>query len=751
MGQILLKYKCTHQNGSCDVDMSMDHGVACKHGPCGELPAITLSKLQHLFPNTWRYIKQDDDKIKDLYNFLENPITKPNEDILRIFNNGINSLKRQDTGPLSFDLLLVEYIKDVYVAGYNADGGAEADFCNKWASLVTSYGAGGVYNGEARVGVCNSFINYLKRWITLSKDLNKSHNTYLVDIPEEATMGMGMGVGVVAGQMDEWNINNPPKIDYKNEIKYSLWADIINQFDYNHNSDESTQIGTNIKETLTVGGKYSNVDIFDESIVEEIKQLNSTTSTNTVVDAIANTFIKEIYKYFFLWKLLIIGDNIDFIDIINASNSDSKIILVDILKCSSHIFSCMYKVNKYNQIESDGNLNDKHTKVKEILDRKCSRENGKGQIYISYPINNALNKDPPIWYRRTTNGYDKVSNSEIDKTKCSNGDMFQIEKNIEHLRDRDLCSAIQKDDINLFIELLKLTERDKYCDRLLEYNHTGNTLLHETVYWEASKCFLHVITYLLPNNKTLLNITNSEGNTALHIACYKGLMYFIVTMIKIGANLDIINNKEEGMLHMAVMSGILNIVKYILNQDTVLKLSYRNKFGQTPLHLACIIDLKPDPNPLSIIQFLVMRGSDLLNEVNGTTILGDLEKLKSTIINLQIKTYIRREFYNTYNCEKCGDKRAEYEIAITKYKEYMPILDKPKAEYLTMKQVKSNGIILKQKQEMSIKKIPRPMFVPNIERKGFFSIFDSPENYIKIIPIIIVSMLLLIIIYKHFL
>uniref|UniRef100_A0A5S6R4I2 ANK_REP_REGION domain-containing protein n=1 Tax=Trichuris muris TaxID=70415 RepID=A0A5S6R4I2_TRIMR len=75
----------------------------------------------------------------------------------------------------------------------------------------------------------------------------------------------------------------------------------------------------------------------------------------------------------------------------------------------------------------------------------------------------------------------------------------------------------------------------------------GATALHRA----ASKGNSGVVEKLLANKDCLINSADSEGNTALHLACDEGRRQVAVMLVKEGATLDLKNKEEKTPLDLA--------------------------------------------------------------------------------------------------------------------------------------------------------------------------------------------------------
>ena len=116
-----------------------------------------------------------------------------------------------------------------------------------------------------------------------------------------------------------------------------------------------------------------------------------------------------------------------------------------------------------------------------------------------------------------------------------------------------------------------------------------------------------IISYMLEQEKELLDASNLDDETALHFACRVANIKAVRILIEAGARFDIQDRNGEYAIHTAcryagVMSS-LDVVKYLVEIGCPLDII--GPYNQKPLHIAARF------RNLALVEFIVDQGVDV--------------------------------------------------------------------------------------------------------------------------------------------
>lgn len=129
-----------------------------------------------------------------------------------------------------------------------------------------------------------------------------------------------------------------------------------------------------------------------------------------------------------------------------------------------------------------------------------------------------------------------------------------------------------------------------------------NTILHWAAFNNSKNCMK-----LLLNRRLLaVDETNLQGTTPLHVAAMKGFIDLMKLLLYYGADPTSETSEGDNLLHLALIEGRTEIVRFILESDLSYKffLNAENGRGSTPLSIAC------EKRNVEAVELLLKAGAD---------------------------------------------------------------------------------------------------------------------------------------------
>ncbi|XP_018302806.1 ankyrin repeat domain-containing protein 16 [Mycetomoellerius zeteki] len=165
------------------------------------------------------------------------------------------------------------------------------------------------------------------------------------------------------------------------------------------------------------------------------------------------------------------------------------------------------------------------------------------------------------------------------------------------LRNKDgwtpLLIACRTGDENVINILLK--HLPKCID---DRSNNGRSALHIAAFHGHER----VINLLVASNVNLLNAQDSSGSSPLHEAMKHRNLDAAKCIIYLGANVNLVDNVGQTILHIAALTGNAEAVEYILEQNLI-DVNYEASFGITPLMIA------RRSNHSDVIEILIRYGA----------------------------------------------------------------------------------------------------------------------------------------------
>ncbi|KAG1682527.1 Transient receptor potential cation channel subfamily A member 1 [Nymphon striatum] len=194
------------------------------------------------------------------------------------------------------------------------------------------------------------------------------------------------------------------------------------------------------------------------------------------------------------------------------------------------------------------------------------------------------------WMRnipRRSNRLNNMNNSKADHPLLKNGNELEIVQNDQW--NTELFETIKAGNAFKMATMFQMADK---LDCLQDYR--GRKLLHFATESDIASVIDMVLTYC-PD----LNVTDIDGNTALHVAVMAEKSNSIQHLIQKGAETNILNSKCYGPLHLAVVLNRPLIVANLLAPKQVDGCAVGAQ-GRTALHFACIHDYYECVNVLAI-------------------------------------------------------------------------------------------------------------------------------------------------------
>ncbi|KAI6170524.1 Suppressor of tumorigenicity 14 protein-like protein [Aphelenchoides bicaudatus] len=143
-----------------------------------------------------------------------------------------------------------------------------------------------------------------------------------------------------------------------------------------------------------------------------------------------------------------------------------------------------------------------------------------------------------------------------------------------------------------------------------------------------------VVKVLIKKNPKLVNITDKDHQTPLHIAALSGHCDIISLLLSNGADVNVLGKYSLSALHLASVNGHIECVKILLNKKA--DINHQDTKGNTPLHIASLKD------HYDIVKLLVGRGATTIIKNNDGKTALDLA-IKSNKSNVELINYLKNK------------------------------------------------------------------------------------------------------------
>ncbi|OHT16718.1 hypothetical protein TRFO_12977 [Tritrichomonas foetus] len=245
--------------------------------------------------------------------------------------------------------------------------------------------------------------------------------------------------------------------------------------------------------------------------------------------------------------------------------------------------------NQAEQILPKFSKNNETKKVKMILklkgiDYDCNNKSGETPFF--YAVQNKNVKIAKMLLRYA-NGIEKKnkSNRTYDiAIKSINEDM------LANLEPPIIIDKLA--DVYFLIEMFRSNDMDLIMktinEKRIDYHKCISIHRENPLHIACLNRNLPLVKKLLTLSPDLINITDDEGDTPLHMAISVGSFEIAKLLIDSKANVYITDNSGNYPIHTAARCGQNQIFEYLLKNDPQLGYLINQKNGYTPLHYACM-------------------------------------------------------------------------------------------------------------------------------------------------------------------
>lgn len=146
--------------------------------------------------------------------------------------------------------------------------------------------------------------------------------------------------------------------------------------------------------------------------------------------------------------------------------------------------------------------------------------------------------------------------------------------------------------------------------------YSGKTILHFALSNDNNSLIYQILDYchtkLSPEEmKSFINEKDKEGLTSIHYASLFGGLSLIKTLIKLGASVNALTNKNMNVIHFAAQKNQPNSIAYFqLFHKNLINLENPDSAGSTPLHWSAFY------NSVEAASYLINYGVDINRQDN---------------------------------------------------------------------------------------------------------------------------------------
>ena len=203
----------------------------------------------------------------------------------------------------------------------------------------------------------------------------------------------------------------------------------------------------------------------------------------------------------------------------------------------------------------------------------------------------------------------------------TNIELITAPEKIKEISEKIFPIIKTKDEVKILTEFYKDDYKNIDLTLCIDDTFNNNTILISLVYYNLTNVIITIISTLSHTYKSkdnfipYLNQKNIKGYNALLYAAFRGNLEIFEKLIKLGADLDIINSSGLNVLHLAVQGNHPNLIVYLI-EKCGFNINSKDNNGRTALHWGISMNSK------QAVDYLVYYNIDInIKDNNGVTAL----------------------------------------------------------------------------------------------------------------------------------
>ena len=203
----------------------------------------------------------------------------------------------------------------------------------------------------------------------------------------------------------------------------------------------------------------------------------------------------------------------------------------------------------------------------------------------------------------------------------TNIELITAPEKIKEISEKIFPIIKTKDEVKILTEFYKDDYKNIDLTLCIDDTFNNNTILISLVYYNLTNVIITILSTLSHTYKSkdnfipYLNQKNIKGYNALLYAAFRGNLEIFEKLIKLGADLDIINSSGLNVLHLAVQGNHPNLIVYLI-EKCGFNINSKDNNGRTALHWGISMNSK------QAVDYLVYYNIDInIKDNNGVTAL----------------------------------------------------------------------------------------------------------------------------------